>query len=84
MSSHKGLICGIPNVMEKLVIKIERELTRESHESEKGLGIGSEIVSVICAMMKVGVCEADTSFGSGISMDGSSNCISGGDLGNAS
>jgi hypothetical protein len=27
MSSHKGLICGIPKVMEKLIIEIERELT---------------------------------------------------------
>jgi hypothetical protein len=28
MSSYKGLICGIPEVMEKLIIEIERELTR--------------------------------------------------------
>jgi hypothetical protein len=28
MSSHKGLICDIPKVMEELIIEIERELTR--------------------------------------------------------
>jgi hypothetical protein len=28
MSSHKGLICSVPKVMENLIIEIERELTQ--------------------------------------------------------
>jgi hypothetical protein len=82
MSSHKVLICGIPKVMEKLIIEIDTH--GESHESKKGFGIGLEIVSEICVVVKVGVCEGAASFVSGISMEGSSGCISGGSSGNSS
>jgi hypothetical protein len=56
----------------------------ESHESEKGFGISSKIVSEICAVVKVGACEGVTSFGSRISIEGSSGCISGVSSGNSS
>jgi hypothetical protein len=35
-------------------------------------------------VVKVGVCEGVACFGSGISMEGSPGCISGGSLGNSS
>jgi hypothetical protein len=68
----RGWFAAFPKSWKSSSYKLKGNSHGESHKSEKGLEIGSEIVSEICAMVKVGVCEGVASFGSWISMEGSS------------